>query len=266
MRARLATCLFGTLLPALALAWGPNGHRIVADIAQARLDPAARAQVALLLAGEPDQSLAGIANWADDLRDNDPALFRRTSRWHFVNFHRRDCDYVPERDCPHGQCAIAAIQQQLRLLGDRHAPQTERAQALKFVVHLIGDIHQPLHTGNRADYGGNDYQINYHGRGSNLHRVWDGLILGPAGFDEAADAARLARTPLPAGALATDADAPIRWAEESCRTIDADGIYPRGHVIDRAYLQRHRALAERQLRLAGERLAAELNAVLGDGR
>ncbi|MBS0194197.1 MAG: S1/P1 nuclease [Proteobacteria bacterium] len=262
MSPRLAHILVALLCPALALAWGQHGHRIVGEIAQQRLTPRASAAVAGLLAGEREPTLAGVSNWADALRWRDPELFQRSKRWHFVNFHDRDCHYVPARDCPHGDCIVAATQEQLRVLADTRLPREQRAQALKFVVHFIGDIHQPLHAGNRDDRGGNEYQIRYRGHGTNLHKVWDGLILGQAGFDPEDDAQRLAKTQVAAAELRTDARAPERWARESCLAIDANAIYPPSHRIDRAYLGVHRSLAEQRLLLAGARLAAELNAIL----
>jgi hypothetical protein len=247
----------------MAMGWGPQGHRIIGELAQRVLDPQARAAVAELLRGEPDPTLGGVASWADELRDTDPLLYRRTSRWHFVNIHSNDCDYVPARDCPGEDCVIAQIDRQLRILGDRSLPRAERTRALKFVVHLVGDVHQPFHAGNRGDRGGNDYQVSYRGEGTNLHAVWDSLILerpsplpGMSVDPHAAAASHRIDARIDAGAAQ-------RWAEESCRAIDAEALYPRGHVIDDAYLVAHRDLAERRLREAGARLAAELNATLG---
>lgn len=265
MRRSAMTFMLCLLCPALALAWGPQGHRIVADIAQDGLDAKARAAVDDLLAGERNPTLAGIANWADELRYRDPALFKQTSHWHYIDFRGGDCHYIAARDCPNGDCIIAATAQQLRVLGDARQPRPARVQALKFVVHLIGDMHQPLHASNHADHGGNDYQIHVYGRGSNLHHVWDGLIIGRAGFDASADAARLEQMPIARDDLRVDAAAPQRWAEQSCRLIDADALYPPSHRIEHDYLDTHRPLAETQLRLAGARLAAELNASLGYG-
>jgi nuclease S1 len=263
MRIRFRHALLAALLwPALALAWGPEGHRIVGELAQRQLDPQARAAVAELLRGEPEPTLAGVANWADELRDADPDQYRRTSRWHYVNFRSDDCSYVPARDCRGGDCVIAAINDQLRMLGDRTQPRASRVQALKFVVHFIGDVHQPFHAGGRDDRGGNDFQISYHGQGSNLHAVWDTLILQGQAPSPAAYAARLATTPVAPAAIRIDPEAAQRWAQESCHAIDADALYPPTHTINDAYLNAHRALAEQRLRLAGARLAAELNATL----
>lgn len=266
MRAATASFLIALLCPALALAWGPQGHRIVAKIAQDGLNARAQAAVAGLLAGERNPTLAGVANWADDLRYRDPDLFRRTSHWHYVDFRGGDCNYQPSRDCPNGDCVIAATEQQLRALGDIRQPRQARVQALKFVVHFIGDMHQPLHASNHDDRGGNDYQIHVYGRGTNLHHVWDGLIIGRDGFDASTEATRLEQTPIARKQLRIDANAPQRWAEQSCRLIDADELYPPSHRIEHDYLDSHRPLAERQLHLAGARLAAELNAVLGGER
>ena len=264
MRIRFRHGLLATiLLPMLAQAWGPEGHRVIGALAQTQLTPQVAAAVADLLKSEPDPTLAGVANWADDLRSVNPYFARQTSRWHYVNIHDANCNYQPARDCRGGQCVVAAIDAQLKVLGDRSRSRADRAQALKFVVHLIGDEHQPFHAGNRDDRGGNDYQINIRGYGTNLHAVWDGTILPRAAADPERYAAQLAKTPVAASETRIDGNAPQRWAEESCRSIDANGLYPRKHTIDDAYLQAHRALAEQRLRLAGARLAAELNATLG---
>ncbi len=256
----LATLLF----PALALGWGPHGHRIIGELAQHQLTPQAAAAVADLLRGEPEPTLAGVANWADDMRASDPDFARRTARWHYVNIHSPDCNYVPARDCRDGNCVVAAIDAQLRVLGDRSLPRAERSQALKFVVHFVGDVHQPFHAGNRDDRGGNDYQVSYRGHGSNLHALWDNTILPRQAANPAGYAARLAATPVAATDARVGPGSAQRWAEESCRTIDANALYPPTHVVGDDYLDTHRALAEQRLRLAGARLAAELNATLGN--
>src|SRR4051812_28895806 len=104
-----------------ALGWSGLGHRLVGDLAARHLHPSTQRQVRALLAGEREPTLAGGAAWADGLRDNDPAWFRRPARWHYVNLGR-DCDYDPARDCPEGQCLVGAIRQQRRVLADRALP------------------------------------------------------------------------------------------------------------------------------------------------
>src|SRR3954453_14838129 len=92
--------VFLSLLHPAALAWSNLGHRLVGELAQRHLTPAANAQVAELLAGEPEPSLAGVASWADDLRRSDAEAFKRTASWHYINFPVGTCAYQPKRDCP----------------------------------------------------------------------------------------------------------------------------------------------------------------------
>lgn len=261
----LRTFLLGLLLtcPAIAGAWGAQGHRIVGHLATAELSPAARAGVARLLAGEADPTLAGVSTWADELRDTDPALEKTTARWHYINFPRNQCQYAPPRDCPDGKCVVAAINRNFLILSDRKRSDAERRQALKFLVHFVGDVHQPLHAGDRPDRGGNDYQVNYRGEGWNLHSVWDKLIVRSRGLDPLAYAAVLQRQPpLPRDPTRTSQTPALDWTLESCRLVQQGALYPPKHVIDDAYLARHRPLVEQRLRQAGSRLAAMLNYAL----
>ena len=258
-----ALLAISVVLPAQA--WGPLGHRLVARLADDDLTPQARAAVARLLDGEADPTLAGVANWADQLRANDPDLGKRSARWHYVNIGDPGCAYDDARDCPGGNCVVAALEEQVRILADPGRSDAERRQALKFVVHFAGDVHQPLHAGHAEDRGGNDYQVNWRDKGSNLHSLWDSGMLNAQGLDENAWLARLRALPAPAPVSPLPARAPQLWAEQSCQLVAAPGLYPQGHVIDDAYVTTHLPQAERQLRLGGARLAAILNQAL-DGR
>ena len=233
---------------------------MVAQLAESALTPAAHAQVQRLLALTHDGSLADVATWADDLRDqpSQRTLWRATSTSHFVNFASSSCTYDASRDCRGGRCVVAAIERNARVLGDRSRSDSERAQALRFVVHLVADVHQPLHAGYRSDRGGNRYQVQWNGRGTNLHAVWDTPVLASRRLGWQREAALLARSPLP-----RVAGTPAQWAEESCRATRDDGIYPRDHRINAAYLARLRPLAERRVREAAARLAGLLDRQLG---
>ncbi|WHZ20425.1 MAG: Endonuclease [Rhodanobacteraceae bacterium] len=244
-----------------AFAWGPLGHRIVARLAEAQLTPQARAEAQALLALRGARHLSDIAVWADDLRDTDPALFQHTKRLHFVNFHSRDCAYDPPRDCRNGECVVAAIDQYSAILANRANPPEERAEALAFVVHFVADIHQPLHADYRHDAGGNDFQVRWWNRGTNLHRVWDSLMLDSTHLSAARFADQLAAQP----ARIATGGTPAQWAEESCRIDRDDGVYPRSRFIDDAYVQRELPIAEQRLRQAGARLAELLNRDLANG-
>ncbi|MCF8811039.1 S1/P1 nuclease [Xanthomonas campestris pv. campestris] len=257
----LSVCA-AALQPTTALAWGPQGHRLVARIAETELTPQARAQVSQLLAGEADPSLAGVATWADELRANDPDLGKRSGPWHYVNLGEHDCGYVPPRDCPDGNCVIAALEQQTAVLADRNQPLAARRQALKFVVHFVGDIHQPMHAGYAHDKGGNDFQLQVAGKGSNLHALWDSGMLNDRHLSD--DAYLKVLLALPATAPTSPALPPpgAAWAQASCRIAITPGVYPDTHVLPPTYIATYRPIAETQLRVAGDRLAALLNAAL----
>ena len=263
---RPARWLAALLILSLALpaqAWGPLGHRLVARLAEDDLTPQARAGIERLLQDDATAGLAGIANWADELRSSDPDLGKRSARWHYVNIGDPDCAFDAARDCPGGDCVVVALETQTRILADRSRSDAERRQALKFVVHLVGDVHQPLHAGHGHDRGGNDYQVNWRGKGGNLHSLWDSGMLNAQRLDEDAWLSRLRAQPVPAPVSPLPARAPRLWAEQSCRRVATPGFYPSGHVIDDRYVEQHLVLAETQLRLAGSRLAATLNAAFG---
>lgn len=268
------TVLIVLVLLAACPAWGwsRQGHQLVGELAEHDLSPAARHELQRLLAGEPDPSLAGVSTWADEIRAEGNEIGTRSSAWHYVNFPRSGCSYVPARDCPDGNCVIGAINAQRAILADRRRPLAERREALKFLVHFVGDAHQPLHAGFRDDRGGNRFQLNYRGKGAprgegtHLHGVWDYWLLKSAGLDNAAYTARLLKTPLPADpALGTDNPA-AEWALESCRLIASESVYPRRRNLTDAYLDRHRPTAERRIRQAGARLAALINRALAPAR
>lgn len=268
IRALTALLLVLSLLPAPAAAWGRLGHRLVASLAWDGMTPAARAAALQLLEGEPEPTLAGIANWADDLRENDPDLGKRSSKWHYVNIAEDGCVYEQPRHCRNGDCVVEAIRAQTAILADTKRPKAERLQALKFVVHFVGDVHQPLHAGYGHDKGGNDFQVNLdgttpNGGGSNLHSLWDSGMLKNTGLDEPAWLVRLRALPAPA----TTPGKPLppqsaAWAEASCAIVRRPGFYPARAKIGPDYLQAWRPVAEAQLRLAGAELAATLNAAL----
>ncbi len=274
-----ALCVIGPVL-----AWGRLGHALVGELAERHLDPKARTEVAALLADEPDPTLAGVASWADDLRNEDPDRFKATSRWHYINAKGGGCSFEVERDCPDGNCIVVAIEKQRAILADRSQPTEARRDALKFLVHLVGDAHQPMHAGNRTDAGGNGFQISLRTpiepeayakknyvegvMGTNLHSVWDYYILEARGLKLGAYGDRLDALPWPPYPAPSKFDfMPLAWAGESCRLIDARGLYPPEdrHRMDHAYLDAMRPLAEQRVRQAAWRLAQLLNETLGEG-
>lgn len=264
-----------------AYAWSRLGHGLVGELAERHLDPTAKAEVARLLAGEADPTLGGIASWADDLRNTDPERFKATSRWHYINAKGGGCGFDMARDCPDGNCVVGAIEKQRAILADRSQPLDARRDALKFVVHLVGDVHQPMHAGNRTDSGGNGYQVslrtpiepeayakkNYVDgvMGTNLHSIWDYYIFADKGLKLQDYADKLDKLPWPPFPAPSQYDVmPMAWAGESCRLIDARGLYPPTHAMDSAYLDAMRPLAEQRVRQAAWRLAQLLNQTIGE--
>ncbi len=274
----LGLCLFAVI--PVAWAWGALGHRMVGELAERHLDPKAKAEVARLLAGEPDPTLAGVANWADDLRNTDPDRFKATSRWHYINAEGGGCGFDEARDCPDGNCVVSAIERQRAILADRSQPLAARRDALKFIVHFVGDAHQPMHAGDRDDAGGNRFQVSLRTpiepeayarkdyvdgvMGTNLHSIWDYYILRSRGLDLAAYSDRLDALPWPSYPAPSAHDVmPMAWAKESCRLIEARGLYPATHTMDHGYLDAQRPLAEQRICQAAWRLAQLLNQTLG---
>ena len=248
----------------VAHAWNGHGHRLVADLAEPQLAPATRAEVRRLLAIEGATSMAQVASWADEVRGTGDPIGKRSARWHFVNMAEHGCTYEAPRDCAGGECVVAAIQEQAAILADPRQPDAERLQALKFVIHLVGDAHQPMHAGYGHDRGGNHVQVNVRGKGTNLHALWDGELLPPANGDAAGQLAALQASPvtLAPGVEPFTHSASAVWVEQSCRIVTRPGVYPGKAKIEQAYLDQHRPTAEAQVRLAGARLARLLNEVL----
>jgi nuclease S1 len=239
------------LTPLPALAWGTEGHQVIAGLALAKLTPAASREAARLLALEPDATLVTVSTWADEHRN--PA----TAPWHYINFPRDSCTYTPQRDCPDGKCVIEAIARQQEVLKST-APDDKRLAALKYLVHFVADVHQPLHAGYAEDRGGNTYQLQAFMRGSNLHALWDTGLIRSTEESPPTMTARLlaARTP----AAASDPSIP-HAAEESCRLVGTSGFYPERRVGS-DYIQKFLPTMEQRLLLAGARLAAVLNQTL----
>jgi hypothetical protein len=150
------------------VAWGNDAHRAVAQLAAERLAPAAQKAVAALLGPE---TLSDVALWADTVRTT---THPHTANWHFVNIRITSSGYNPAVHCkasPQGDCVIQALRRAEEELRDTTAP--NREEPLRFMIHLVGDLHQPLHVGDNGDRGGNQRKISSIGGSSNLHSAWD---------------------------------------------------------------------------------------------
>jgi hypothetical protein len=152
-----------------AWSWDRIGHRVAAKMAEARLSPDALAVVHALLG--PGMSLAEISTWADEQREA-PG----TAPWHYVRVPIKEARYDP-RFCPAGGCIVSKIEDFRHVLQDAKADKAEKQRALKYLVHLVADLHQPLNIGDTGCQGGDTIQVRFFNAVSSLHRVWDSQIM-----------------------------------------------------------------------------------------
>ena len=154
-----------------AYPWGSKGHEIVAAIAETHLTDTARKRIKELL--PQGTTLAEASTWPDkagrQIPDMDP--------YHFINFPKDANTYDQQRDCKLRNCIIEAIAWYMQVLKSPDAPRNEKRIALRFVAHLVGDIHQPLHAGFAEDRGGNSVDVRFNGRKENLHSLWDTALV-----------------------------------------------------------------------------------------
>lgn len=156
--------------PSSVLAWGATGHRVVGRIAQNHLAPEAARAIECLMATE---SLARAATWPDEIR-SDPA-WKHADPWHFISIEDDQTLETTERVAAGD--VLAALERFEKVLRDPQAERQAKVEALRFLVHFVGDIHQPLHVGRQGDQGGNRVQVRWHGRETNLHTVWDSSMI-----------------------------------------------------------------------------------------
>ena len=151
-------------------AWGPQGHRVIGLIADDHL----KSEVKELIAEKFNiNSLADVATWADRTRKKR----KEESSWHYTNIEEGQWTYNAERDCPDRACVTEKIYEFSGILVDRSTSLRERKDALKFLVHFVGDVHQPLHLGNLKDRGGGTLRFLYKGKVASLHYLWDGGLI-----------------------------------------------------------------------------------------
>jgi len=257
-------------------AWGAQGHRLVALVAAQRLAPETRDAVATILDG---RSLADVAVWADEYSFE----AAQTLFWHFVNIPAAAGSYDRDRDCPRQpraaagsrtdrwrDCAVDRILYASDRLSDRMLDRGDRAVALKFLVHLVGDLHQPLHAVADAR-GGNETLVTWLGSSTcaypdgqrypcNLHGVWDTELLARRALNDAGNLERLQQQ-IAAGRLASGTASPVEWAMES-HALGRRALVPKGSALDESYFRAHAETVDRRLALAGLRLADVINRAL----
>jgi hypothetical protein len=176
MRRLLAAALAFSVLPVYG--WGPEGHNLVTRIAEAQLKAKVRARIAEILG--PGVTLASISSWADQVRRQRA----NTAPWHYVDIPIDKPHLDMARDCAKDDCVVAQINIERAVLRDKSATPLQRKEALMFLVHFIGDMHQPLHSSDNKDKGGNDVRVVLFDRPGNLHGTWDSGLLGRMGKED----------------------------------------------------------------------------------
>lgn len=249
------------------LAWGQNGHRIVGQIANEHLTKKTQKALLPLLDGD---LLAEVGTWADEMR-SDPAEFwqKHSSRWHYINVTEPDkfdpAGYAAPQSKDEVKDIYGAILLCVTALKDKTTPLAERQFYLRFLVHLVGDIHQPMHAGHAEDRGGNLVEVKFFGKPTNLHSLWDTDLLESQNLSFTEYAAfintqdkQLIKTYL--------TSSPSDWLKESM--VLSKAVYqsaaPVGNTapdLSYGYIYQQLPVAQERLVKAGIRLAGLLNSI-----
>ena len=246
-------------------AWGTTGHRIIGAAAHAMLDSKARAEVDEILGfGQQADTVAALhsaCNWPDDIRDT--AGWEWSSPLHYVNIPRSTPHYSVQRDCPEGLCVTAAITRYASELAKPQLSLERRWQALAFLCHFVGDVHQPLHAGFRDDRGANQVDIEYRGEEWNLHRFWDSVVAADKLLNESEMIDRIAVRGQPRLRKDWNPQEVVEWTEQS-HALAVEVAYPEGKVISEEFADQAWQVIQSQWLDSALRLTRVLNAVLGE--
>jgi len=244
-----------------ALGWGKIGHRVISTVAERRLSPKAIVAVRELL--EPGESLADASLWADEHRRE----VQGSAAWHYVNVPIGEPRYEA-RYCPDSGCVVSKTAEMRSILANPSAPLDERRQALRFFVHLLEDLHQPVHVGDRGDRGGNDLQLRFFERGTNLHRLWDEGLLEHHSEDEAVWVREIEPMTIPEqhrrwcqGTLEDYATESLLAARNAYLVPGTSTFLQPGELLGDPYFQAARPVVEKRLAQAAVRLSCALNAI-----
>lgn len=257
--AKALTFFAAAAFSTLVLAWGNEGHQTIALIAEAELNPTTRAEIQQLLALEGPQTMADTASWADQIRGSEPGLVS-----HAVRIPFNVTQYDAERDCSRkGRCVVLGIESSSATLADVDAPAQERLRALKFLIHFVGDIHQPLHAIKQTG----QMQAQWGKRTWTLHKIWDTILVRSLKSPPAELARDLLRDPAYAH---VQQGSPAEWAMES-HDIARHFIYHDDKSFARTkesltlpddYQQQAAPIVKERLAFAGIRLGRLLNQLL----
>jgi len=245
--------------PQGAFAWGREGHQTIVIVAEHYMHPETATRMRELLAPESPEE---ASVWADDYRNG----HRETAPWHYIDIPLADSKIDLARECPNGDCVIAKTEQFLAVLKDLNADKNAKAQALRFVIHFVGDLHQPLHDEDNDDKGGNTRQVIFDGHPDNLHWVWDTGLLQHINGNPAAFAAELESRITPQDRAEWQRGSIEDWVMEGHRLAQTvaygDLSNDNPSPITPEYERQAEPVIELQLEKAGVRLAYLLDANL----
>lgn len=247
----LAVCLFVTP----TFGWSAAGHRIIGAAAAEFLTPEAKAGISELLRGK---TIAKSAVWADHIRPHR----KETFSYHYINLPLGSERYDPARDELEGPTIIKATERFAAELADRSRSASEREEALKFLLHFVGDLHQPLHCASNHDAGGNATHVRLNGKAMNLHHLWDMEIISFSGLNDKqyAEVLRDKVAQLsPADRTAIESGTIVDWVMETHRLASGAYQLPENRHLDDSYLAAHQGTVEQQLIKAIVRLTLLLN-------
>lgn len=249
----IITCLVLVIYSQQLFAWGQTGHRITGKIAEIYLNDAATKEINDVLR---DTSLAEISTYADEMRSN-PSVFwqKEAGPYHYVTVPKGQT--YKDVGAPEKGDSVTALEKFTALLKDKSTTRQQKRLAIAMIVHIIGDLHQPLHAGNGTDRGGNDVKLEFFWQQSNLHRVWDSGLIDrkQLSFTEWVEFL----TPKISEQQLKDwyTVDPLVYIKES--TEIRDTIYPDAKEISWQYLYDHSPTIELRLQQAGVRIAAYFN-------
>jgi len=251
--------LLGVLCCALpagpAFAWGQTGHRITGALAERYLSGTARAHVQLLLGSE---TLAQAATWPDDMR-SDPSIFwqKTASPYHFVTVPQGKT--YADVGAPAEGDAMSALKNFTATLKNPNATLADKQLALRFIVHIIGDLHQPLHAGREGDRGGNNIRVTLFGQQTSLHTVWDSGLIDQRQLSWSEYSGWLAGAMAPQQIIDWSTTDPAAWIAESVTLREQ--IYPSDPKLSYEYAYTFGGMLDQRLSQAGVRIAAYLNSI-----
>lgn len=253
----LAALLF--TLPAPAFAWGPDGHRAVCLVAWELVNEPARTRIFDLLDISTEKQFIDTCTWADTILAERPA----TAAWHTVSLPKDARAFDMARDCAKENCVIAQVERHAATLKTT-APKAQKAEALKFLSHLVGDLHQPLNIVFTDHRPGKQISGMFHGFPSNLHAVWDTQLLSTIVPPDKDPAQAIFTAAAWTGRLyGADKKTPLAWANETLWiTVSPPTGYlgnPGADVFGERYIRQNRPTALEQIDKAGVRLADMLN-------